>query len=92
MILIKSYLAEKKGDIRDQEFYADLDEIRKINRILEQYYRFFEQHCKKVKTVEATKCQYYFTDKEYEYGVIPSHLNELVNREIANRTEECIGI
>lgn len=92
MILIKSCLAEKKGDIRDQEFYANLDEIRKINRILEQYYRFFEQHCKKVKTVEATKCQYYFTDKEYEYGVIPSHLNELVNREIANRTEECIGI
>lgn len=90
IVLIKNYLAEKKGDTESQEYFADLEEIRKINRILEQYYRFFEQHCKKVKTVEASACRYYFTDREYEYGVIPSHLNELVNREIAKKTEECV--
>ncbi len=92
IVLVKNYLAEKKGDIYSQEYFAELDEIRKINGILEQYYSFFRKHCKKVKAVEASKCQYYFTDKEYEYGVIPSHLNELVNREIAKMVEECVGI
>ncbi|MCI9297950.1 MAG: glycosyltransferase family 2 protein [Lachnospiraceae bacterium] len=92
IVLVKNYLAEKKGDIYSQEYFAELDEIRKINGILEQYYSFFRKHCKKVKVVEASKCQYYFTDKEYEYGVMPSHLNELVNREIAKMVEECVGI
>ena len=53
---------------------------------------FFQQYCKKVKIVEAAECQYYFTDREYEYGAVPSHLNELANREIAGMIEECIGI
>lgn len=92
IVLVKNYLAEKKGDIYGQEYFADLDEIRKINGILEQYYKVFQQYCKKVKIVEAAECQYYFTDREYEYGAVPSHLNELANREIAGMIEECIGI
>lgn len=92
IVLVKNYLAEKRGDINGQEYFAELNEIRKMNRILEQYYMFFQQHCEKAKTVEASECQYYFTDREYEYGAVPSHLNELANREMAGMIEECVGI
>ena len=92
IILVKNYLAEKKGDVNSQAYFDGLDEIQKINKVLEGYYSFFEEHCKKVIIIEASECQYYFTDKEYEYGAIPSHLNELVNREIAKKIESCIGI
>lgn len=92
IVLIKNYLAEKKGDIDSQEYFENLNEIRRMNRILGQYYMFFQRHCKTVKAVETLECQYYFTDKEYEYGAIPSHLNELVNREIAGKVEDCIKL
>lgn len=92
IVLVKNYLAEKKGDVVSQEYFADLNEIRKINKMLEQYYSFFQKECRKVKIVEASECHYYFTDRQYEYGAIPSHLNELVNRNIAKMIEGCIGI
>jgi len=68
-----------------------LKKIRRINRILKQYYLFFQQHCNKVRVVEASECENYYTDRLYEYGAVPSHLNELVNREIAEKIEGCIG-
>lgn len=41
--------------------------------------------------MEASECENYYTDRLYEYGAVPSHLNELVNREIAEKIEGCIG-
>lgn len=91
IVLVKNYLSEKMGDVHSQRMYDNLEEIRRINRMLEQYYEFFQSHCGNVKTVEASEGKYYFTDSQYEYGAIPSHLNELVNQEIAGMIEECIG-
>lgn len=90
IVLIKNYLSEKAGDIYGQREYENLKEIREINKILEDYYRYFENHCMGVKAVEASECKYYFTDHQYEYGAIPSHLNELANQEIARMIERCI--
>lgn len=90
IVLIKNYLSEKVGDIYGQKEYENLKEIRAINGILEGYYRYFEDHCEGVKVVEASECNYYFTDHQYEYGAIPSHLNELVNQEIAGKIERSI--
>ncbi|MCI8465865.1 MAG: glycosyltransferase family 2 protein [Lachnospiraceae bacterium] len=91
IILVKDYLSETFGDIYSQKEYPNLEEIRRINRILSGYYDFFEKNCRNVKLVEASEAgPYYFTDKQYEYGVIPSHLNELVNQEIAKRIERCM--
>ena len=40
--------------------------------------------------IETADCAYYYTDRKYEYGAIPSHPNEIVNREIADRIERNI--
>ncbi len=91
IILVANYLSEMVGDIHSRRYFEDLEEIRKINRILKQYYLFFKQNCNKAKVVEASECENYYTDRLYEYGAVPSHLNELVNREIAEKIEGCIG-
>ncbi|MCI8550027.1 MAG: glycosyltransferase family 2 protein [Lachnospiraceae bacterium] len=92
IILVKNYLSEKMGDIYSQEEYPNLEEIRRVNRILKGYYDYFERNCKAVKVVEASKGRLYFTDRQYEYGAIPSHLNEIVNREIAGMVERCMKV
>lgn len=90
IVLVKNYLSENVGNIESQVKFDDVEAIRETNRILEGYYDFFEKNCPGVKVVDATKCSYYFTDEKYEYGAIPSHLNELVNKEIADEIErEC---
>lgn len=92
IVLIKNYLSEKVGDIHSQSNYENLEEIRRVNTILSEYYRFFINNCIRVQVIEASECCYYYTDKEYEYGAIPSHLNEIVNDDIAKKIERVIGL
>lgn len=90
IILVKNYLSEKVGDILEQKEFENIWEIKKINNILKEYYGYFERHCHAIKVIEPTRCNYYFTDKQYEYGAIPSHLNEVVNQDIAEMIERSI--
>lgn len=90
IILVENYLSEEVGDVYSKRTYKDLGEIRKINRLLQGYYGFVKENFKDVKYVEAYKCDYYFTDEKYEYGAVPSHLNEVVNKEIASVIESTI--
>lgn len=92
IILVKNYLAEKAGDIHKQKYFDNIGQIRNINEILAQYYTYFQKHCERIKVVEASESKYYFTDEQYEYGAVPSHLNELANREITGMIERGIGI
>ncbi len=92
IVLVKNYLAEQVGDIRKQEYFNDINRIQQTNRMLKQCYEYFQNNCKVLKVIEALECEYFFTDKQYEYGAIPSHLNELVNRKIARMIERSIGI
>ncbi len=92
IVLIKNYLSEKVGDIYCQNNYENLEEIRKTNAVLMEYYRFFENNCDRIRVIEASECSYYYTDKQYEYGAIPSHLNEIVNDSIAKKIEKVIGL
>lgn len=92
MVLIKNYLSERVGDIHSQNDYENVDDIRRMNSILDGYYHFLEENCSKLQVVEASECGYYYTDKQYEYGAVPSHLNEVVNDEIAKKIEKVIGL
>lgn len=92
IVLVKNYLSEKKGDIFSKEPYGELEQIQSMNKILEGYYSVLEALCPAARSVEASKCEYYYTDRQYEYGAIPSHLNEIVNRNIAKKIEEVIGL
>lgn len=91
IILVKSYLSEYKGDICQKELFEEANWIKRNNDMLRHYYEFFMQNCNFALSVEASECEYYFTDKEYEYGAVPSHLNDIVNREIAYKIEMCMN-
>lgn len=84
IILVKSYLSERHGDLTGCVDFEDKNEIVKINKKLKYYYDFFECNCEKCKSVDTSRLKNYFTDDGYEYGAVPSHLNEVVNRNIAD--------
>ena len=84
VVLIENYLSEQVGDFEHREFYKDLKAIREMNTVLKHYYDYFAQNCTDVIVVETNNLDLYFTDKNYEYGAIPSHLNNFVNLKIAN--------
>lgn len=92
IILVKNYLCECKGDINQKEFFENHKSIKQINDVLRHYYDFFIQNCSFAFSIESYECEYFFTDKGYEYGAIPSHLNDIVNREIAYKIEKCINL
>jgi glycosyltransferase involved in cell wall biosynthesis len=84
IILVENYLSETQGDVYSQRPYDDLETIRKTNNLLKTYYKYFKDNCSKIKRIEAYKSSFYYTDEKYEYGAVPSHLNEVVNKEIAS--------
>ncbi len=92
IIVIENYLSEEVGDIHGRESYSQIDEIRRMNGILREYYSFAEKRYEDISFVRAWECDYYYTDREYEYGAVPSHLNEIVNVEIAGKIAEVVGL
>lgn len=90
VVLVKNYLSEYVGNVQHKVEYSDRERIRYINSLLEENYDFFEEHCDFVTVIETEGCDYYFTDEEHEYGAQPPHLNEIVNREIAQKIEEAM--
>ncbi len=92
IIVLRNYLSEKVGDINNQELYGSVGKIQRMNHILEHYYDFFLANCQGAKVIETSKSKFYFTDRQYEYGALPSHLNDIVNEEIALKVEGVIGL
>lgn len=91
IVLVKNFLCENYGDVTYSKKYENLEEIREINELLGKYYDFFEENCSNAIVVEASKCEPYMTDVDYEYGNLPSHLNEIVNRKIALQIEKALS-
>ena len=90
IIIIENYLSEEVGDINNKEYFDELDMIRKTNSILKRYYTLAHKLDKTITMVKTSKCGYYYTDREYEYGAVPAHLNEIVNKEIAALIERAM--
>jgi hypothetical protein len=87
-VFVENYLSERVGDLSGTQAFDNLDEIRETNELLRSYYAFARECCPDAAFVPASTCQDYFTDAAYEYGAIPSHLNEIVNQRIAALLEE----
>lgn len=90
LILVENYLTEEYGDINKKKPYPDLQEIKKINNNLKHCYEYAKASSNDIKLVNSFEKKYYFTDKAYEYGAYPWHLNDLVNRAIAEEIWKCI--
>ena len=85
MILLENYLAEEVGDPEHREPYPEIREILALNEVLKGYYGHVRQNYPEIPVIETADSPLYFTDRKYEYGAIPSHLNEIVNQEIAKK-------
>lgn len=90
IVVVKNYLSEFVGDCDIKEPFVNIDEIRETNSRLKEYYTYFIDNCEKAKVIEVKESPMYFTDREYEYGAVPSHLNEIVNEEIAKQIEKIL--
>lgn len=88
--VIENLLAEKKGSIDHSTLHDDIETIRKVNSELEKYYGILKECCPDAEFVEAYSCSPYITDEKYEYGALPSHLNAVVNRRIAEKAWKAI--
>ena len=89
-VIIENYLCETVGNLQDRKPFDNLDSIRRMNAVLRQYYRYMKQLLPEAPVISPAKDELYFTDKKYEYGAIPSHLNEIENQRIAEKIEEAL--
>lgn len=85
IILLKIKLAEKYGSLNNVKEYNNVEKIRNINYILEQYYKFIEEQLEGVVNVEVLEEKYLFTDKYCEFGCNPNNLNIYYFQELAEQ-------
>ena len=90
VIIVENYLSARHGDIHNQQEFSDADQIRRQNELLRSYYRYLEKLCPEAPVIIPSEDSLYFTDDKYEYGAIPSHLNEVVNKKIAEKIQAVV--
>ena len=89
-VIVESCLCETVGDLEGREPFPELAAIRRTNEILRGYYAYLKALLPEAAVVSPGADELYFTDKKYEYGAIPSHLNEIENQHIAECLEEVL--
>lgn len=89
-VIVENYLCETVGNLESRKPFANLEDIRKINSVLRQYYSFLKATLPEALVISSSKDDLYFTDEKYEYGAIPSHLNEIENQKIAETIQEAL--
>ena len=89
-VIVENYLCETVGNLESRKPFANIEDIRKINSVLRQYYSFLKATLPEALVISSSKDDLYFTDEKYEYGAIPSHLNEIENQKIAKKIEEIL--
>ncbi len=90
IIVVENYLSTEIGDLQDRKPFENFAEIEHVNGILGEYYRHIKEEYQNIKTIEVKDLPEYFTDKAYEYGAQPPHLNEIVNQKIMRRIEKLL--
>lgn len=89
-VIVENYLCETVGNLESRRSFEDLEDIRKTNSILRQYYGYLKEILPEALVISPSNDDLYFTDEKYEYGAIPSHLNEIENQKIAKQIEETL--
>ena len=84
-VIIESFLSETVGNVDQRTLYPEVGDIRKMNALLGEYYRYLEDLWPEALVVRPAGDPLFFTDSRYEYGAVPSHINELFNQKLARR-------
>ena len=92
IVILEDLLTETVGDIHAQAPFPERDAIRRTNARLRRYYEYLESLCPEATVVRPWESPLFFTDKDYEYGAIPSHYNELLNQTLAEKLETILPV
>ena len=87
LVLVESLLSETVGDLEHREEFPELAEIRRTNALLAEYYAYLESLWPEATVLRPSEDPLCFTDRKFEYGAIPSHLNELFNQRLAEEIQ-----
>ena len=87
ILVITSLLCSEVGDLTAREPFDEPAAIDCTNRLLRTCYAYLKEILPEAVFADPTEDELYFTDRAYEYGAVPSHLNELENQKIAERIE-----
>ena len=91
VVVVESYLAERVGNLQTTHEHENVDAIRATNRTLAGYYAYLRERHPEITHVGVTMGSCTFTDENHEYGVVPSHLNEVENVRIARLVEAALA-
>jgi hypothetical protein len=90
VILVRMKLTEKYGTYENQSYYEEIVKIKRINKILDQYYDFFIEHFEGIKVVDCCNGKYFYTEKSFRFGCYPWHINENFYVKQAELIRNCI--
>ena len=91
LVILEDVLSETVGGMDAREPFPDLAAIRKTNARLMRCYRRMEALCPDALVYRPAGDPLYFTDRAFEYGAVPSHLNERYNRRAAQALEALLS-
>ena len=83
VILVKQFLCEEHGNSEKKHKFKDLENIKAINQILEEYYTFFIRKSKIKNIVEISNSELMFSDENHRHGCVPCHTNMIHNEQLA---------
>ena len=91
VVVVETRLAEQVGFPGQLQSYEDAAHIQEINHLLSQYYGYLHEHHPELAYASCEGLEeWLFTDGGHEYGVVPEHLNALVNEFLARRVREVL--
>lgn len=83
IVLVRMKLCEYYGVNRDgisgKELiaYAEAEEIRKMNALLDVYYDYFESKCPEATVIDnLPEKDFYYTSQQFRHGCYPWHINQ----------------
>lgn len=82
IIIVKHLLTEKHGDVFQSLEYTNIEEIRRINNILQGCYQYAIDNLPDCTVIDLTNDEKYITDEKYEYGVQPYYINSYINEKV----------
>ncbi len=90
VVVVENYLSETVGTPGNTRPFPEAEAIRRANEILRGRYERLRAVLPDALFIPAWREENYFTDEKYEYGAVPSHLNEIVNEAVARRIESAL--
>ena len=103
IVVVENELCTDTGTVGRIKRFPDHEKIKEKNTILSGMYDLFFSEICKTQTKPPVRIpvsallrncdpSLMFTDEKYEYGAVPSHLNELANRRLAAYIQETLEL